>query len=181
VALGEHKARNKKVLWTAHKGSRMDRKAAQRIRCASWTMMWSQRCHEHGALPARRRKQSAWELTSTWSLSNAHCLLHQQNPETKHRIQSTVPRGRPRRVWGRPAHKPQCTHTQSTIPGYYTTGLARATTQRQGHNGAGKRAQALTFRAFTPWLGYNTHQHHRLDSSRECTVCTGRDRAPAVR
>jgi hypothetical protein len=45
------------------------------------------------------------------------------------------------------------------------TGLAQATTQRQGHNAAGKQAHALTFRVFTPWLGYDTHQHHRLDSS----------------
>jgi hypothetical protein len=42
--------------------------------------------------------------------------------------------GRPRRVFGRPAHKPQCTHTQSTLPGYCITGLAQATRQRQGHN-----------------------------------------------
>ncbi len=47
------------------------------------------------------------------------------------RIQSTVPRSRPRRV-ERPAHKPQCTHTHSTIPGYCIPGLAQAT-----HSGRG--------------------------------------------
>ncbi len=61
-------------------------------------------------------------------------------------------------------------HTQRHTR-YCITGLAQATIQRQGHNGAGKQAQALTFRAFTLRLGYNTHQHHRPQWGQQNTEC----------
>ncbi len=95
-----------------------------------------------------------------------------KHPNKKQLLQLTVPRGCPRRV-ERPAHRPEHTHREHHTRLLYNAASAGSTT-------AAKQAHALTFRAFAPWLGYNTHQHHRLDSSRECTVCTGRDRAPAV-
>ncbi len=46
------------------------------------------------------------------------------------------------------------TYTHGTIPGYYTTGLARAT-QRQGHNGAGtSRSRHVHFEPSRP--GWDT-------------------------
>jgi hypothetical protein len=63
-------------------------------------------------------------------------LLHQQNTPTTNNTEYSrrsreVVRGR---LSGqRTDHN---AHTHSTIPGYYTTGLAQATRQRQGHNTA---------------------------------------------
>ncbi len=59
------------------------------------------------------------------------------------------------------ASTPTAMHTQSTIPGYCTTGLAQATTQRQGHN-----TVRLTFVA-----RHNAWKRAAMRSAYSCAAC----------
>ena len=108
-----------------------------------------------------------------------HCLLHQQNtPKTKpnNEYSRRFRGGRPRRVLGRTNHNAHIHtrhHTRVLYHGVSAGNTTAAGAQRRGQAGACTYMSSLH--------GHNTYQHHRLDSSRESTVCTGRDRAPAVR
>jgi hypothetical protein len=87
--------------------------------------------------------------------SRTYCLLHHQNTpqNNKQRIQSTVPRGRPRRV-ERPAHRPQCTHTQHRTRLLYHGLLAQATHSGRGTTAWASRRMHLHFEPSRP--GWDT-------------------------